>query len=87
MRLEPEDLAAIAEAVVQKLQLSPHGSRTISESSNRLGYTEAEASKLLGVRGHVLRDARRRGEISARKIGKRWIYSYETLASHLQSEL
>ena len=86
MRLDPEDLSAIADAVVLKLQFAPRDSRRLSESNERIGYTEAEASKLLGVPCHVLRDARRRGEICARKIGKRWIYSFDALVAHLQPE-
>ena len=73
MRLDPEDLSAIAEAVVLKLKFDPKGTRSVEKSNERIGYTELEASKLLGVPVHVLRDARRRGEITARKIGKRWI--------------
>jgi len=86
MRLDPEDLSAIAEAVVLKLKFDPKGARSAEESNERIGYTELEASRLLGIPVHVLRDARRRGEISARKIGKRWIYSYENLVSHLKTE-
>ena len=86
MRLDPEDLAAIADAVVLKLEFSSRDSRPHPKSNQRIGYTEAEASKLLGVPSHVLRDARRRGEIRARKIGKKWIYSFDSLVAHLQPE-
>ena len=41
---------------------------------SRLAYTEPEAAALLGVRPHVLRDARLRGEITATRIGKRVAY-------------
>jgi len=49
----------------------------------RLGYTEAEAAALLGVRPYVLRDARLRGEVHARKIGKRYIYPRAELLRYL----
>lgn len=40
----------------------------------RIAYPEAEAAALLGIAQHVLRDSRRRGEIGAKKLGKRWLY-------------
>lgn len=86
MRFEPEDVSAIADAVVSKLQILPKNTLVASDSNERLGCNEDEASKLLGVPGHVLRDARRRGEIRARKIGKRWIYSFDSLVAYLQPE-
>lgn len=43
--------------------------------NDRLGHTEAESAALIGVAQHVLRDARRRGEISARLVGKKYIYA------------
>jgi hypothetical protein len=50
---------------------------------NRLGFPEAEAAALLGVPRHVLRDCRLRGEISARLIGKKVVYSREELERFL----
>lgn len=52
---------------------------------DRLGYTEAEAAELLGLARHQLRDARLRREISAVKIGKRFIYSRASLATYLDA--
>lgn len=51
----------------------------------RLAFTEAEAALLLGVDRHVLRDCRLRGEINARKCGKKIIYSRESLLKFLTS--
>jgi Helix-turn-helix domain len=42
---------------------------------DRIAYTEAESAALLSVQQHVLRDCRRRGEISAKLVGKRYLYS------------
>lgn len=50
---------------------------------NRLGYPEGEAAALLGLPQHVLRDCRRRGELQAVKVGKRWIYSRDSLQKFL----
>ena len=49
----------------------------------RIGYTEPEAATLVGVRPHVLRDCRLRGEISARRVGRRLIYSRDELERFL----
>jgi hypothetical protein len=49
----------------------------------RLGYPEAEAAALLGLRPHILRDARLRGEISGRLVGKKIVYSRSELLRYL----
>jgi len=51
---------------------------------DRLAYPEPEAAALFGVAPHVLRDARRRGEISARLCGKRYIYPRSELLRFLR---
>lgn len=83
MRFDPEDVSAIADAVAVQLTRTPRAQEFFANANERLGYKEAEAAELVGVPAHVLRDARRRGEISARKIGKCWIYSRDALISHL----
>ncbi len=50
---------------------------------DRLSYTEIEAAAALGVARHVLRDCRLRGEITGRVVGKRILYSRETLLRFL----
>ena len=40
-------------------------------SYGRLAFTEPEAAALLGVKPHVLRDCRRRGELQGAKVGSR----------------
>ena len=54
--------------------------------NGRLAFTEPEAAVLLGVKPHVLRDARLRGEISAKLVGKRYVYSRKTLETFLDSK-
>lgn len=49
----------------------------------RLGYRESEAAEKLGLPRHVLRDARLRGEITARKIGKQYVYAKGALLKYL----
>jgi hypothetical protein len=52
-------------------------------TGNRLAYPEPEAAGLLGVKAHVLRDARLRGEIIATKVGGRICYETTELRRYL----
>lgn len=78
MRLEPSDLAAIADAVIDRLEQRDRDESRLGQTG-RLGFTEEESARLLGLPKHVLRDARLRGEICAKRIGKRYVYSRATL--------
>lgn len=71
----------VAEAVAETL-----AQREADEArlGDRLGYTEAEGAALLGVASHVLRDCRRRGQIQARLVGKRFIYERAALLRFLR---
>jgi hypothetical protein len=55
----------------------------IDGDRDRIGLLEPEAAASLGIPQHVLGDARRRGEINARKIGKQYVYSKKTLREWL----
>ena len=68
LHLPEEDLRPLIEATVRQVmaQVAEERGRT----AGRLGYTEAEAAELLGLKTHQLRDARRRGEIHARLVGE-----------------
>jgi hypothetical protein len=70
--LEPI-IAAAVRATLAEIQT------TEAKLNGRLGYPEPEAAALLGIERHALRDARLRGEVSARKIGKRVVYSRSAL--------
>ena len=52
----------------------------------KLAYSEAEAATLLGVKRYVLRDARLRGEIAARRIGREYRYSRDSLLKFVNGE-
>ncbi len=53
--------------------------------SDRMAFNEPEAAQLIGVPRHVLRDARRRGEITASRVGKRCVYKRGNLEKYLAS--
>jgi hypothetical protein len=86
MKLDASDICdlrpLIAEAVRSTLD---QFQASESKLADRLGFTEAEAAALLGVARHVLRDARLRGEIKARLLGKKYVYSKTTLVAFLNS--
>jgi hypothetical protein len=84
MRLDllPEDLAPIVRAVFAEFQRQRADHDTVL--GERLGFTESEAAAALGIAGHRLRDCRLRGEISARKVGKGYVYSREALRRFLE---
>jgi hypothetical protein len=52
----------------------------------RLAFTEPEAAALLGVRPHVLRDCRRRGELQASKVGSKIVYTRADLLEFLDRQ-
>lgn len=52
----------------------------------KLAYPLPEAAALLGVRQHVLRDARGRGELVGRLIGKKIVFSREELVAYARGE-
>jgi hypothetical protein len=54
--------------------------------SGRLAFTEAEAAVLLGVKPHVLRDCRRRGELAGAKVGSKIVYTRADLLEFLERQ-
>jgi hypothetical protein len=85
VRLEPADIAdlqpVIAAAVRATLEQIHAEDATLD--GERIGYPEAEAAALIGVRSHVLRDARLRGEINGRLVGKKIVYARSELLRFL----
>ena len=80
-RIDESDLRPLVHLVVGEVLDQVRGEE--AKLNGRLGYSEAEAAALLGVRPHVLRDCRLRGEIKARMVGKRYIYARESLIRFL----
>jgi hypothetical protein len=83
MRIEFEDndLAPLIERVV--VRVLDQREADDAKLADRLAYSEAEAAALLGVRRHVLRDARLRRELDGAKVGKRIMYTREELLRFL----
>lgn len=53
---------------------------------DRIAYTEPEAAAMLGVAPHVLRDCRRRGELTASRCGSRNMYERSELLAFLERQ-
>lgn len=70
--------SAVSKAVAATLDINPRLPK------NRLAYSESEAASLLGVKPHVLRDVRLRGEIRATRVGGRLAYTRDSLLSYLE---
>ncbi|BBO33063.1 helix-turn-helix domain-containing protein [Lacipirellula parvula] len=62
---------------------SPQPDRRPTLSDARLAFSEAETAEMLGIAKHVLRDARYRGEIRAKKIGRCWHYPKDAIHEFL----
>jgi hypothetical protein len=73
--LRPIVQQIVGETLRQLESLDAHG--------ERIAYTEPEAAALLGVARHVLRDCRRRGEITASRCGVRNLYERSELIGFL----
>ncbi len=54
--------------------------------NGRLAYTEPEAAALVGVKPHVLRDCRRRGELQGAKVGSKIVYTRADLLEFLERQ-
>ena len=54
--------------------------------NGRLAFTEPEAAVLLGVKPHVLRDCRRRGELQGAKVGSKIVYTRADLLDFLDRQ-
>ena len=54
--------------------------------NGKLAFPEAEAAMLLGVKPHVLRDCRRRGELQGAKVGSKIVYTRADLLDFLDRQ-
>lgn len=86
MRIDPNDINDLKPLIrhVVTSMLDEIESRD-ARLGDRIAYSEAEAAGLLGVPRHVLRDARLRGEIAAKKIGKEYRYSRSALIAFVEA--
>lgn len=73
--LEPLVRTIVAETIASVESMKP---------SETLSWNETAAAGILGVAVHTLRDARRRGEITARQLGRAWLYERAELIRFLR---
>ena len=84
LHVDATDLRPLIQTVVAEVLAQSVTDK--AKLNGRLGYTEPEAAALLGVARHTLRDCRLRGEISARMVGRRYIYSRDSLLKFLEGK-
>ncbi len=77
--LRPLVHLAVAEAL-------DHMEEERAKFNGRLAFTEPEAAVLLGVKPHVLRDCRRRGELQGAKVGSKIVYTRADLLDFLDRQ-
>jgi hypothetical protein len=82
LQVAPDDLRPLVQTIVaETLQAIRDNAATLDGA--RLAYSEPEAAAALGVKPHVLRDARLRGEILPTKCGGRIAYERSELLRYL----
>lgn len=84
LHIDPADLRPLVQTVVNEV-LASIGNNEARLPASRLAFPEAEAAALLGLKPHVLRDARLRGEINGSLLGKRICYTRNDLMDWLRS--
>jgi hypothetical protein len=75
------DLEPLVKQVVAEALRQVESDR--AKLDGRISFTEPEAASLLGVKRHVLRDARLRGEVEASRIGARVVYTRDALLAYI----
>jgi len=77
MQFDDDELTPLIERVVARV-LDEREAIDV-KLGKRVAYPEPEAAAMFGMKPHVLRDARLRGEVIGSRIGKRIFYSREEL--------
>jgi hypothetical protein len=86
MRLEASDLDALQPLIDAAVRSTLSQIQAAdAKLGARLAFTEPEAAAAMGIARHVLRDARLRGELKAKRVGKRLLYSRAELSRYLES--
>ncbi len=80
--LDPDNLVPLIRRIAQEVCKQFDGGQR--RQGAPLAYTEPDAARLLGVKPHVLRDLRLRGQIEASKIGRRIVYTERSLLEFLE---
>lgn len=83
LTIDQDDLRNIIDSAVTEAIDRFAESRILRD--NRMAYTESEATAMMGVRDHVLRDARLRGEVAGARVGKRIVYAHDELMRFLRA--
>lgn len=84
IHFDQDDLRPLVHlAVVEALD---HLEAERTKLHGKLAFPEAEAAMLLGVKPHVLRDCRRRGELQGARVGSKIVYTRADLLEFLDRQ-
>jgi hypothetical protein len=84
IQFDREELRPLVQLVVAEALDRLEAER--AKFQGRLAFTEPEAAVLVGVKPHVLRDCRRRGELQGAKVGSRIVYTRTDLLDFLDHQ-
>ena len=84
IQFDREDLRPLVQLAVAEAMDRMEQER--AKFNGRLAFTEPEAAALLGVKPHVLRDCRRRGELQGSRVGSRILYTRADLLDFLERQ-
>jgi hypothetical protein len=84
MRLDAGDIADLRPVIAAAVRATLDEIRAAdAKLGNQLAYPQNQAASLLGVAPTVLRDARLRGELKGKLVGKKIVYSRTELLRFL----
>ena len=75
------DLSPIQDAIDRAVQTIATLERL--NHADRIAYSEAEATALIGCKPKTLRDLRLQGQLRAKRVGKSWFYTRDALIQFL----
>lgn len=81
IEFDATELRPLIEAVVREMLTQP--SSSLAGDGSQMAFSEPQAASMLGVKPHVLRDLRLKGEIEASVVGRRIVYQKEHLLRFL----
>lgn len=84
VQFDQEDLRPLVRMVVAEALDRMEEER--AKLIGRLAFTEPDAAVLLGVKPHVLRDCRRRGELQGARVGSKIVYTRADLLDFLERQ-
>ena len=88
MRLDARDISELRPVLTEVVQQVLREVQAEQQKyGDQIAFSEAKAAAMIEVKPHVLRDARRRGEIEGVRVGKSIRYTREALDAYLNAQV